>query len=103
MPMTRLDTLKHNLQAALGADIALTEALGEFTLEVPADQWLALCNQLRTEAGLSFQPCIDLCGLAYLPWGHGTRQVAEEKVACVQRDRKSTRRNSSLSFAPPTP
>mgnify|MGYP006896709564 CR=1 FL=1 len=33
--MTRLETLKNNLQTTLGADIALTEALGELTLEVP--------------------------------------------------------------------
>jgi len=87
MTMTRLETLKHNLQAALGADIALTEALGELTLEVPADQWLAVCNKLRTDAGLSFETCIDLCGVDYLTWGNGTRQAGEDKVAGVQRSR----------------
>ncbi|MBV7481880.1 NADH-quinone oxidoreductase subunit C [Bordetella sp. BOR01] len=87
MTMTRLETLKHNLQAVLGANAALTEALGEFTLEVPADQWLAVCNKLRTDASLSFETCIDLCGVDYLTWGNGTRQVAEDKVAGVQRAR----------------
>ncbi|GAB3321656.1 NADH-quinone oxidoreductase subunit C [Bordetella tumulicola] len=73
--MTRLETLKHNLQAALGADIALTEAYGELTLEVPADQWITVCNKLRTDAGLSFESCIDLCGVDYLTWGNGSRQA----------------------------
>ncbi len=53
--MTRLETLKNNLQTTLGADIALTEALGELTLEVPAEQWFSVCNKLRTEAGLRFE------------------------------------------------
>ena len=75
MTMTRLETLKHNLQAALGADIALTEAYGELTLEVPADQWITVCNKLRTDAGLSFESCIDLCGVDYLTWGNGSRQA----------------------------
>ena len=75
MTMTRLETLKHNLQAALGADIALTEAYGERTLEVPADQWITVCNKLRTDAGLSFESCIDLCGVDYLTWGNGSRQA----------------------------
>ena len=85
--MTRLETLKHNLQAALGADIALTEALGEFTLEVPADQWIPVCNKLRTDPSLGFETCIDLCGVDYLTWGNGSRQGSEDKVAGVQRSR----------------
>ncbi|KAG4081069.1 hypothetical protein HA402_010240 [Bradysia odoriphaga] len=75
--MTRLETLKNNLQATLGQDIALVEALGELTLEVPAQQWLAVCNTLRTEAGLRFDSCIDLCGVDYLTWGKGSQSYAE--------------------------
>ncbi len=71
--MTRLETLKNNLQATLGQDIALIEDLGELTLEVPAAQWLTVCNTLRTEAGLRFESCIDLCGMDYLTWGNGSR------------------------------
>jgi NADH-quinone oxidoreductase subunit C len=78
MTMTRLETLKHNLQAALGADIALTEALGELTLEVHADQWITVCNKLRTDSGLRFESCIDLCGVDYLTWGNGNCQVNDE-------------------------
>ena len=76
--MTRLETLKTNLQTTLGADIALTEALGELTLEVPAEQWFSVCTKLRTEAGLRFETCVDLCGVDYLTWGNGTRQLPEK-------------------------
>ncbi|OZI27771.1 NADH-quinone oxidoreductase subunit C [Bordetella genomosp. 7] len=87
MTMTRLETLKHNLQAALGADVALTEALGELTLEVSADQWLAACNKLRTDPGLGFDTCIDLCGVDYLTWGNGARPAADALTPGVQRTR----------------
>ncbi len=85
--MTRLETLKNNLQTTLGADIALTEALGELTLEVPSEQWFSVCNKLRTEAGLRFETCINLCGDDYLTWGNGTRQLPEETNARIHRSR----------------
>ena len=87
MTMTRLETLKHNLQATLGADIALTEALGELTLEVPADQWITVCNKLRTDAGLKFETCVDLCGVDYLTWGNGSRQAEAAADDGVVRSR----------------
>ncbi|MVW73006.1 MULTISPECIES: NADH-quinone oxidoreductase subunit C [unclassified Bordetella] len=87
MTMTRLETLKHNLQAALGADIALTEALGELTLEVPADQWITVCNKLRTDSGLRFETCIDLCGVDYLKWGNGTRRETQEAAGSASGSR----------------
>src|SRR5690606_38607815 len=73
--MTRLETLKTNLRAALGEGIALSEALGEVTLETPADQWAATCLRLRDEAGLRFETCIDLCGVDYLTYGLGKESV----------------------------
>ena len=80
--MTRLETLKTNLQTTLGADIALTEALGELTLEVPAEQWFSVCTKLRTEAGLRFETCVDLCGVDYLTWGNGTRHARGNQCPC---------------------
>lgn len=69
--MTRLETLKHNLLQAFGEDAALTEALGELTLELPATQWTAGCARLRDEAALRFETCIDLTGVDYLTYGVG--------------------------------
>jgi len=79
--MTRLETLKHTLTARFGDSAALTEALGELTLEVPADQWLATCNRLRTDESLKFETCIDLCGVDYLTWGNSTREAASARQA----------------------
>jgi len=69
--MTRLETLKNNLHAALGEGILLAEALGELTLEVASDQWVAVCTRLRDDAGLRFEQCIDLCGVDYSAYGVG--------------------------------
>ncbi|MNQ83654.1 NADH-quinone oxidoreductase subunit C 1 [compost metagenome] len=54
---------------------------------MPAQQWFSVCNKLRTEAGLRFETCIDLCGVDYLTWGNGTRQLPEEPTAKVHRAR----------------
>jgi NADH-quinone oxidoreductase subunit C len=82
---TRLETLKNNLQAVLGQNIALTEALRELTLELPCEQWASACNQLRSDPKLRFETCIDLCGVDYLNWGNSTRPWLEEKTAAVGR------------------
>ncbi len=66
--MTRLDTLKTNLLAQW-SDAALTEALGELTLEVPFEQWIDVCLALRDSDTLGFDTCIDLCGVDYSTWG----------------------------------
>ncbi len=50
--MTRLETLKNNLQTTLGADIALTEALGEITVVVAAADYSAACLILRDDPAL---------------------------------------------------
>ena len=74
MTMTRLETLKTNLLAILGEQAALTEALGELTLVVPADAWVDTCTLLRDHADLRFETCIDLCGMDYSGWKAPTFQ-----------------------------
>jgi len=69
--MTRLETLKNNLHAALGDGIALSETLGELSLEVAPGDWVAVCTRLRDDAGLRFEQCVDLCGVDYSAYGTG--------------------------------
>src|SRR5690606_21559502 len=70
--MTRLETLHTNLLATLGESAALTLALNELTLEVPAKDWVDTCTALRDNATLGFDTCIDLCGIDYSGWGAPT-------------------------------
>lgn len=70
--MTRLETLQNRLQAALGDGTALTLALDELTLVIPAEEWTTTCARLRDDAELAFDTCIDLCGIDYSAWGAPT-------------------------------
>ncbi len=70
--MTTLDTLKANLETALGAKaVALTVALGEITVVVGAADYYAACVTLRDDAGLKFEECLDICGMDYSAYGDG--------------------------------
>lgn len=66
--MTRLETLQNNLLKVLGEDINLTLALGQLTLEIPADKWLETARVLRDNGDLRFESCMDLCALDYSAW-----------------------------------
>jgi NADH-quinone oxidoreductase subunit C len=66
----RLDNLAAVLQSRwTGAGFALTSALGELTLRVPADQIRAVCETLRDDEALRFEQLIDLCGVDYAAYG----------------------------------
>ena len=69
---SKLETLKANLEAALGARIvSLTEALGELTLVVKAGESLDVAKELRDNPSLRFEQLIDLCGVDYQTYGDG--------------------------------
>jgi len=69
---SKLETLKANLETALGARIAsLTEALGELTLVVKAGDLLGVAKELRDNPALRFEQLIDLCGVDYQTYGDG--------------------------------
>jgi NADH-quinone oxidoreductase subunit C len=69
---SKLETLKANLEADLGARVvSLTEALGELTLVVKAGDYLDVAKELRDNPRLRFEQLIDLCGLDYQTYGDG--------------------------------
>ena len=70
--MTKLETLQTNLEAALGGKIkSLTQALGEITIVVGSTDYLDVCGQMRDDASLKFEECIDLAGMDYSSYGEG--------------------------------
>ncbi len=78
----KLQRLHDALQSTLGGRIAsLTEALGELTLEVKAEDYRLIAETLRDSASLRFEQLIDLCGIDYSTYGdrppgdeaHGSR------------------------------
>ncbi|WP_027795471.1 NADH-quinone oxidoreductase subunit C [Paraburkholderia acidipaludis] len=69
---SKLETLKANLEAALGARIvSLTEALGELTLVVKAGDCLDVAKDLRDNPTLRFEQLIDVSGVDYQTYGDG--------------------------------
>jgi NADH-quinone oxidoreductase subunit C len=80
--MSRLENLQQTLVSLLGEQAKISLAFDEITVEVAADQWEATCLRLRDEASLSFESCIDLCGLDYSTYGVG--RVGEASQAEVK-------------------
>jgi NADH-quinone oxidoreductase subunit C len=69
---SKIETLKANLEAALGARVvSLTEAVGELTLVVKASDYLDIATVLRDDPKLRFEQLIDLCGVDYQTFGDG--------------------------------
>jgi len=67
---TRLENLKNALLSSLGGRIGqLDESLGELTLVVGAEDYVAVAQTLRDDAALGFEELIDLCGVDYSAWG----------------------------------
>lgn len=67
--MTRLDTLQSALESVLGTKLKkLVNRLGEITVTVSSDDYLAAALALRDDPALKFEQLIDLCGLDYSSW-----------------------------------
>ena len=75
--MTRLETLKSQLEAVLGGHlVSTTAALGEITIVVAAAGYLDTCRLLRDDPSLAFSECIDLCAVDYSTYGDGAWEGA---------------------------
>ncbi len=71
----RLEKLSQNLQNVLGERAGnLVMALGELTLVVSAEDYLAVAKTLRDHSDLRFDQLIDLCGVDYSTHGDGAWQ-----------------------------
>jgi len=66
--------LKRLFDALTAAGFAPIERLGELTVEVPADTYLATCQRLRDDPGLRFEQLMDLCGVDYSTYGDRPRE-----------------------------
>ena len=68
----KIDKLKHALTAEFGGKlVALSEALGELTLELKAQDYRAAAQVLHDMPALGFKQLTDLCGVDYSQYGEG--------------------------------
>src|SRR5512139_1888742 len=73
----RLQRLNDALRRIVGSNIvSLQERCNELTLEVDADEYLALARVLRDHPELRFEQLIDLCGVDYGAYGRAAMDVA---------------------------
>jgi NADH-quinone oxidoreductase subunit C len=70
---TKLENLEVAVRAVMGArSFELTSALGELTLVVQHNDYLAVMTELRDNLSTRFEELIDLCGVDYSTYGDGT-------------------------------
>ena len=72
--MTRLETLKAALDAALGGRAPTTARLGELTAVIAASDLQDAARTLRDDPALRFDTAVDLCGVDYSGYGDGNRE-----------------------------
>jgi len=71
--MTRLETLKENIEKVLGDQATkLTVAFNELTIECAASDLLKVVKKLRDHKTLKFEQLIDLCGVDYQDYADGS-------------------------------
>jgi len=71
--MTRLETLKENIEKVLGDQATnLTVALNELTIECQHQDLIKVVKKLRDHKALKFEQLIDLCGVDYQDYADGT-------------------------------
>jgi len=100
----KLDALQPALEAALaGKIVSLVRSRGELTLTVKAADYLEVCRTLQSDASLSFEQLIDLCGLDYSTYKEGASALAEGPRYAVVSHLLSVKHNWRLRlrvFAP---
>jgi NADH-quinone oxidoreductase subunit C len=78
MPLTP-QALLARLEETLGEQIAASKlALGEVTIEVRPEDWVAVATQLRDAPALAFDTLIDLSGVDYLTYKRDAREHRPE-------------------------
>ena len=70
--MTRIETLRAALEAALGDRVQISERLGEITVVAKAADHVEVHRTLRDDPALRFDTLIDLCGVDYAAYGMGS-------------------------------
>lgn len=71
--MTRSAALIQNLQVALGSTVRYSDALGEVTLEVNAEDYLKVAQTLHDHESFKLDCLMDLCGMDYSEFNNGTQ------------------------------
>jgi len=78
-------------------------ALGEVTIEVPAERLVEVCTALRDEEPFRFDQLTDLCGVDYLYWGVDEWRRGENTESGYSRGVTDTTSTGRLTFGDEAP
>jgi len=96
----RLQRLDDALRRIVGSKIvSLQERCNELTLEVDADEYLALAGVLRDHPDLHFEQLIDLCGVDYGAYARTTMDIAGSALDGDESGDTASRRTHKSRFA----
>jgi NADH-quinone oxidoreductase subunit C len=73
---TKIERLAATLASVLGEGAAISTALGEVTVVVPAAHYKTMMLALRDHPDTRFEQLIDLCGVDYSTYGEGSWEGA---------------------------
>ncbi len=97
----KIQHLSETLRSLLGGRIVSeSEALGELTIVVKADDLLPACALLREAPGLRFDLLVDLCGLDYSRYADGAWDGARFAVVYHLLSVELNQRLRVRTFAP---
>jgi len=100
----RTERLAQALQERFGEDLAACRvALGEITIEVPAERLIDVCTALRDEEPFRFDQLTDLCGVDYLYYGVDEWKRGDENDSGYSRGVTGAASTGRLSFGDEMP
>jgi NADH-quinone oxidoreductase subunit C len=95
----RKQQLADALRAAFGDKIdTLTDEFNEVTIEVPAENLLAVATELRDDEQFRFQQLLDVCGVDYSQFGRDEWQTEEASRAGFSRGVAASVTTGRLQF-----
>jgi len=77
--------MQEALKAAFPNNDSIRASLDLIVIDVPADELIAVCQQLHDDATLSFKQLSDLCGVDYATYGSAEWATNTEGVASFSR------------------
>lgn len=74
--MSTQTAIVEKIQEIIGsALIGTSTSKGQATLDIAKEEIVAVCTLLRDTPALAFEQLIDICGIDYLEYGEGNREI----------------------------
>jgi len=99
--MSDLKTLARAVREQIGSSIQNVTVKDMVTLEISAENILAVCTHLRDEEPFHFEQLIDVCGVDYLDYGYTDWRTEETTLTGFSRGVDVTNRERVVPWDKP--